>query len=188
MDDVKLGQFISKNEERDAIHIAVAPVIATEILLPGDRIGFVAGSTERVTKKAVHIGIVDPFLEDPIGPGTKIWMLLFPYTITSLKHSWTHPAFSSHPAKERAKKWIENFADSMSMSDDYYDEDSKKMMTYEFLMSTADNYVKTGETGFVGSTDIYDGKWPEFWKNYEIVTNTQISENDRISIPFRCAC
>jgi hypothetical protein len=186
MDDIKLGQFITKDEERDAIHIAVTPVVATEILLPGDRIGFVAGSTERVTKKAVHIGIVDPFLDDPIGPGTKIWMLLFPYTITSLKHFWTHPAFVPDP-KARAKKWIEDFADTMDMYDDYDYEDRNKM-TYEFLMATADRFVQTGESGLIGSTDIYNGKWTDFWTNYEIVTGNKVPEDSSDSIPFRCAC
>ena len=58
MKDVILGKPITEKEERDAIHIAVTPVVATEILLPGERIGFVAGSTERITKNAIHIGIV----------------------------------------------------------------------------------------------------------------------------------
>ncbi len=40
MSDVKLGSLINGPKVRDAIHVAVAPVVATEKLMPGQHIGF----------------------------------------------------------------------------------------------------------------------------------------------------
>jgi hypothetical protein len=96
--DVKLGELISNSERRrDAIHIAVAPVTADEMLRPGDHVGFSRrGSTEFVSTSADRwIGIVDPFLRDNISRGQRFWLCLYPGSITGLRHAWTHPAFTA---------------------------------------------------------------------------------------------
>jgi hypothetical protein len=106
----QLGQLIQDGDRRrDAIHIAVAPVTAAEKLLPGQHVGFVndpdrPGNTEIVGMWAEEkIGIVDPFLVNAIEEGERFWLFLYPNTITSLRHVWTHPAFTRAAAaiKER---------------------------------------------------------------------------------------
>lgn len=75
---------------RDAVHVAVAPVLANEPLSPGDHISLVGG---RATKSGQTIGIVDPFLEAGVHRGDKFWMFMYPETVTGLRHEWDHPAF-----------------------------------------------------------------------------------------------
>ncbi len=94
MSDVTPGRLIGADQKRDAIHIAIAPVVAAEKLLPGQHIGFLGADTERVGGSAkIKLGIVDPFLREPILPEQRCWMFLYPQTITSLRHDWTHPLF-----------------------------------------------------------------------------------------------
>ncbi len=87
----RLGQLPGEHERRDAIHIAIAPVIAAEMLQPGEHVGPLV--TGRFCGVSDPIGIVDPFLSDPVEEGQTFWLLLYPGTITSLRHSWTHPYF-----------------------------------------------------------------------------------------------
>lgn len=88
----RLGELAGQYESRDAVHIAIAPVVAIETLRPGEHVGL---STDgRGTKLATAIGIVDPFLKDSVKSGERFWVFLYPRTITSLRHEWTHPAFA----------------------------------------------------------------------------------------------
>lgn len=101
----KLGQLLEDGERRrDAIHIAVAPVTAAVRLMPGQHVGLVeAQSAELVGPCAANIGIVDPFLPEPVEPGQRFWLFLYPGTITGLRHVWTHPAFAAVAAAAREK-------------------------------------------------------------------------------------
>lgn len=92
MNDLKIGQFITGPQERDAIHVAVAPVSARSELRPGQHIGFADDGTVSTEAQRL-IGIVDPFIFGVIPPKTQFWMFLYPNSITSLRHDWSHSAF-----------------------------------------------------------------------------------------------
>lgn len=96
-DTPQLGQLLPATEyRRDAIHIAIAPVTAAEQLVPGQRIGFVdEGNTQLVGVSLKPLGIVDPYLLESVLPGQRFWMLIFPGTITSLRHIWEHPDYTA---------------------------------------------------------------------------------------------
>ncbi len=187
MDSPILGQLIAGDAHRDAIHIAIAPVIAAESLKPGDRIGFVKGSTETVLRTASAedtIGIVDPFLPRPVTRGVRFYMLLLPNTITSLRHEWTHPAFpnaaTSSPAdRDASVKWITDFATEIKQD-------------YDSIMHAARNYAETGDSTYDNSEAYKRGeswqKWPEFWKHYEVITGVKINDDEWEDCPFTCSC
>jgi len=90
-----LGTIIDANEKRDAIHLAVEPVIAGENLRPGDHIMLTEGKAyfDHSTGRQFALGIVDPFLTVPVAKGERFWLIVYPRQITSLRHVWDHPAF-----------------------------------------------------------------------------------------------
>ncbi len=122
MHEVNLGQLPGPTAKRDAIHIAVAPVVAGEKLKPGDRVKFAGDDGVTVAKAGAMdtvIGIIDPFLSAmPIKKGTRCYILLMPNTITSLRHEWTHPAFVAAEEKSFSEQWLRVYAKQMNCSED----------------------------------------------------------------------
>jgi hypothetical protein len=82
METPQLGQLVTGDAARDAVHIAVIPMTTVCDLLPGQHL---------------QNGIVDPYLAEPVKPGQRYWLLLYPGTVTSLRHVWAHPAFPPEP-------------------------------------------------------------------------------------------
>lgn len=180
--DVKLGVLIDETQQRDAIHIAIAPVVADTELHPGMDIGFVGNDTTLVGYSPTPIGIVDPFLKRAVTRGQRFWMFLYPQTITSLRHDWAHPAFPDYEQNHavtadpegESKRWIENFA-------------TKLDQTYSRLMGAADRWREYGDYTYDNS-EIYKSHWDEFeefWKHYEIVTGEKVEDKSHF---FTCSC
>lgn len=98
--EVWLGKPPREDDARDAIHIAVLPAVADGDFPPGARVGVVRkeNGEYHASRLLKAVGIVDPFLREPVKVGSKVWVLLFPYTITSLRHEWTHPAIDGEQA------------------------------------------------------------------------------------------
>jgi hypothetical protein len=105
-----IGQLIEGEANRDAIHVAIAPVVAAESLLPGQEIGLDSKTGMAGGYCAPSIGIVDPFLKSSVERGQTFWMFLKPRTITSLRHEWTHPAFSTPNDREYSERWLREYA------------------------------------------------------------------------------
>jgi hypothetical protein len=172
--DLRLGEILAGEQHRDAIHIAIAPVVATARLSPGQHIGFVeAGNTEKVGVSHDPIGIVDPFLQQPVHPEQRFWMFLYPNTITSLRHDWTHPAFAVN-----SEEWLRSLASQLGLELDEVVEAAKKFIEHgEHTYENTESYK-----------DIDYAKWPEFWNHIRAVTGLEVHEGDRESPPFTCSC
>ena len=183
MVNTEVGRLIEAGQGRDAIHIAVAPVIAVERLSPGQPIGFVKeGDTENVGANCVHLGIVDPFLKAPVFLGDRFFMFLFPNTITSLRHEWVHPAFGED---SRVTPEYDSNAFIAAIA-------KQCGVTYDRLIAIATNFALSGDYTYDNSETYKDvdwAKWPEFWKHFErLVPEVKVEDSDKESCPFTCSC
>lgn len=113
-----LGTLIGPNEKRDAIHLAVEPVVAGCYLEPGDHITVRDGRAYRC-KAGTGLGIVDPFLLERIEVEQRFWFIMYPRQVRSLRHVWSHPAFPDEvaagapiakaPDKAASEAWLRDF-------------------------------------------------------------------------------
>lgn len=174
-----LGTIISENEKRDAIHLAVLPVVATMKMHPGDDVGLVEGGAS--TKAANLIGIVDPFLTKPVREGERFWLVIYPRKINSLRHVWSHPdvddadeSVAKPSAKSHAEQELRQVADSAGL-------------TLAALLEGAREYLSHNEYMVQG------GKWEgfsvphDFWDHYELHTGEKVPEQERGNF-FSCSC
>lgn len=94
-----IGKLIEYDSDarRDAVHVAVMPVVAATYLSAGDHVGLQKdGRFGRLAQEIV--GVVDPFLTTAVMPGDKFWLFLLPNTVDSLRHVWTHPSLPDEAA------------------------------------------------------------------------------------------
>jgi len=105
-----LGKLVDETAQRDAIHIAIAPVVAGEALEPGQHVGLLAGRASAAAKE--KIGIVDPFLTEQVWEGQCFYLCLYQQTVTNLRHNWSHPAFDkeAQDAKAASEQWLREYA------------------------------------------------------------------------------
>lgn len=182
-----LGTIIDSTAGRDAIHLAVEPVVAAHRLFPGQDVGL---TPEGASSEAVHVGIVDPFLKGPAHPGQMFWLVVYPRQITSLRHVWTHPAFGDEaapaatPVMSADEAWLRNYASAIGEG-------------FDTLMDAAATFLETGEY-FYGEP-YNDGDWtyfpkfegestnPEFWTHYERYRGVTVPEGKKHNF-FTCSC
>jgi hypothetical protein len=174
----KLGQLIEGEQLRDAVHIAVAPVIAVQLMKPGTHVGLDHnGQATPLVDTKEYIGIVDPFLPSSVKRGDTFWLFLYPNTITSLKHVWTHPVFDNEnsKAKQVAEAWLREFA-------------IRNYTDYDYIIQCA----KSGEEICFGNEQDELNYNPlarqKFWDNLELVTGRRMTPDQRETEYFRCAC
>lgn len=184
-----IGMLIPEHSGRDAIHLAVEPVAAGERLAPGQHIGFLDDGTVGQKSKEL-LGIVDPFLNATLFPGDRFWLVVYPRTITSLRHVWAHPSFApaevltSVPeiaaptdAKEQAESWIRAYCARIGC-------------TFEEMIDHTETWVNSGKWGEYW---IDGGRWEgeylsdEYWPHYMVYSGKAVPEDKRHNF-FSCSC
>ncbi len=176
-----LGTIIGAKEKRDAIHLAVIPVIAGARLYPGQSIN---ASADGIASPASDgLGIVDPFLAGAVHPEQRFWMVLRPRLVTSLRHVWSHPAFPDElgaaPASDASEKAAARAA--LEVIADNCDS------TVEDMVAGAHSFLDHSEYMIDG------GRWEgiyvpeEFWPHFEVLTGRKVPSADRENF-FSCAC
>jgi hypothetical protein len=88
--ETRIGKLAADTDTRDAIHVAIVPMLAGIGLEPGTLVSLDGKSA--VKDEANPIGIVDPFLKATVNRGERFWMFMLPDTVQKLHHSWSHPA------------------------------------------------------------------------------------------------
>lgn len=204
MADPQFGKLVPNDfpDERDAIHIATAAVFAETDLEPGDHVGL---TTERPDvmglSEIAPLGIVDPFLTETVKKGERFWVFLYPGTIRSLRHAWSHPAFDKkqqliEDLKDSIhKRRMRQFAASLPKVGEEEEYENGHWVitregtqpTYEEVLERAKDYVQNGEYWCDGGTFEGQGLYPEFWTDFEVITGIECPKSDQYSF-FSCSC
>lgn len=197
-----MGKILEKDMSRDAVHIAVVPVLANEQMHPGEHIGLLPNGYASTHPSVNKIGIVDPYLRDMVRQDQRFFMMLYPGSITSLKHQWTHPAFPelnydggeySRPVKPAADKatldasrklaaedWLRLFCATADCPG--YKEVIDK------AMEIADGHNDAWDPDYMHFDDMdAHGAIPdEFWDNIEVIVGHPI--RGKRPKYFSCSC
>lgn len=174
--EIQLGKIITGKANKDAIHIAVAPITAHRSLQPGEHIGVKNGEESSDTYE--KIGIVDPFLKKVVNKGEKFYIFLYQYSITGMRHEWEHPYFVKVKSPEMSPSvaWLTHYASIFGLN-------------YESLIEACNNYLDNAKFYCLGN-ETPDEAWrdnEEMWNHFETVTGRKVEDNKRNNF-FRCAC
>lgn len=178
MSEAKLGSLIRSDALRDAVHVAILPVISTEMIPPASKLRLVDGSYTEVRKCLEHEkphGIADPFLDCNAFPGDRLWMCLYPSTIIGMRHMWHHPRIPDETpaAPAGVPDEIRQMAEHMNI-------------TVAQMLKIADDYALTGDLHYNGSDECYnDVSWDGFWLAWQQYRGRALSVG---GAPFRCSC
>ena len=185
----KIGEIITSGE-RDAIHVAILPAIAHKDLVRAERVGYSDGYT--TSQNAV--GISDPYLGD-IEKGQMFYIFLFPNTITSLRHNWSHPDIPeivkekeiNKFTKEQSEKWLREFIRDNDCPD--YDTliiaaSGGQLPDLEYYGQA---YNNDGEYLHFNGRDAHSDIPEEFWDHIEVITGKKITRDKRAK-SFSCSC
>jgi len=182
---IPLGKLASDDAGRDAIHIAVAPCVAAEVLSPGEHVGIDADGL--ASPKAPPIGIVDPYLMRAVKAGERFYLCLYPNTITSLRHHWVHPAFKEEapPAKAdfdkgESEAWLRGYAKRFKT----YAKDAEEGYQ-ELLSDLRERYICYTGIDMHGRKDLEDED--ELARHASVVLGVSINFNDP-AWTFTCSC
>lgn len=189
---------LDERQKRDAIHLAVEPVIAGEAMEPGDHITVKDGTAWRADKgdEDPPLGIVDPFLDRRVRKGQRFWFVMYPRQVTSLRHVWAHPAFPdevgtsapeepappaiqtlrSKQAKERSERWLREFCAGADCPS--YDE-------VMGVIASGNRDTWDDEYLHFHGRDAHGEIPPEFWDHAENVLGRKLEQRPTY---FSCSC
>jgi hypothetical protein len=182
-----VGRPVPEGVGRDAVHIAMVPVVTAQILSPGEHVGWVDKHEMTVGRVAQPLGIIDPYLRGSVRPHTRVFLFLYPQTITSLKHVWQHPEFPDEvkvvekvvevekipgdPAE--SEKWLRKFCKDEHLQFDLLMEAVSSPDGRAFEKHGDDGWDTDGyscDDGYITSygRDAYGTIPDEFWHHCEV--------------------
>jgi hypothetical protein len=195
-----LGSTLDATAARDAIHLAVEPVVAGATLCAGDHVGPGLDGLYTNASDVAPLGIVDPFLMRRVRPGERFWLVVYPRQITSLRHVWSHPSFPEPPSTVVAPDesadaaasewWLENFCNThdcpswemvrrVILNPDGCKEDADGEGYGVTTWSDGDEYLT-----FYGQ-EAHCELPEEFWRHVEVATGRKFNNPP---MHFSCSC
>jgi hypothetical protein len=193
MTEPKLGKKITGEASRDAIHIAVVPLIAGQELHAGETFRLAWGTDNTAIRAADEygfdaIGIVDPYLGHGVDnwrdyrvlQGERFWGFLMPGTVTGMRHQWQHPAFDNIqlPANEH-ERWLLSFCDRWNFD-------------YDLLIDAGvgceeDRYIVANGVDLHSRAELGEDH-DLFWHHLEALTGRQFDSQHREGLTWTCTC
>lgn len=187
----KIGKLLEDGEQRDAIHVAVAPVlVGAGRMDPGEPAGLDEHGRAVLPQGSLKpVGIIDPFLASPVYGGDRCWLFLYPQTVTDMRHHWTHPAFAAEAApapvvvrdKDASERWLREFIATADCPD------------YDVVMAAAVGEHEKNDSSNNGQYLHFDGRDAhgviprEFWDHVETVSGKTVPDVLRARF-FSCSC
>ncbi len=164
---------------RDAVHVPIILLQATERFSPGEHFKIEAGNQAiKVSgRKAGGLGIVDPFINRDIGRGEYFYGCLYPNTVVGMVHKWVHPDLPDECpySTEEDKAWVKSFAESFGQ-------------TYESLMAAASCFIDNGDWTYDNSERYKGVNFDTFWPVFSRITGQQVKLSYQGESPYTCSC
>jgi hypothetical protein len=187
-DQPNIGDTPRPGARRDAIHFAVAPAVAAHDLVRGSRVGFV-GESSMVgsTNPGKEIGVVDPFRRYDVPAGETFWLMLFPNTITGIRHTWSHPAFADEDVPGTTKANTEQRQKAASFLIELAAELKMPYAELVEILRQCNGGIDVHVLPFYTPDrlcDEYDRR--HMWRCWEIVSGERAK--DLNAYVFRCSC
>lgn len=178
--DLGLGRLITTPQHKDATHVALAPITAGEKLRPGEHVlARTDGVAVKPSSMEEAVGIVDPFLREPVQEGQKFWLFVYPNTVTGMRHEWEHPMFPDPKAWENfsgtGERRIREIAADLGIS-------------YEKLMQGTADWIAHGR--YLSEGPVLEGAVvpDDFWEAYEKVVGKTVPSDKIQPSFFSCSC
>lgn len=180
-----IGNMLDESAQRDAIHIAVLPVVASSALYAGQHVSVKDGIAYPALRGR-SIGIVDPFMHTGPMKGERFFVFIKPNTVTGMRHHWQHPdipetdavipgtVFESNQRKG-AREWLEDFC-------------ARYGYHYSTVMSNKGQMMCATEIEIHTQADIEPSELEAFWKNMEIMYEERFSQEHRDKTIWTCSC
>ncbi len=206
MDKTKLGESPEEHQGRDAVHIAVMPVTAAHNMRPGAHVGLDKNG-EASEAASPLIGIIDPYfgtgmldmlrqlgVDTAIAKGARHWLLLYPNTITSLSHVWSHPvvddvAPKSEPValgKAASVAWLEGYVARTCpyyMPGEYHDQPTLHDAYLLFMQRVAEGEIFHSGSDLHSAGDLDDPE--ELFGHLSVVLGRKVGVDD---FSYSCSC
>lgn len=162
---------IDETSKKDAIHVAIYPAVAGCKLNRGEHVGKL--SSGRFGPCDVNVGVVNPFTDQlTITEGEMFWLLLYPGTVTSLRHDWNHPSIDGGTNRLASIEWLKEFAFRCGAD-------------YEWVMKVGENALSgSALCGDDHAQEVFEEEKLQFIIHFFVVTGKKIPDD----VWFSCAC